>query len=302
MPSAYFNLEEERRMRFGLQWFVTDETPTPQEVAPLVEQRGFESLLVTEHTHIPVSRRSPPPDGTAELGRHYLRTLDPFVALTAAAMVTERLVVGTGILLVGQRDPIVTAKAAASVDLLSRGRLLLGVGAGWNIEELEHHGVSERSRFSVMKEHVDAMRALWVDEEASYGGRHVAFAPSWAWPKPARAIPIVVGGNGPRVLDRVIDFGDEWGPGDAGPEAMLPRLEELRRRSEEAERPPVPTTLFVAPADPTTLERYEDAGVHRAVYALPSVTSLGEVERELDRLADVIDAYDHRGSANRTAT
>jgi probable F420-dependent oxidoreductase len=287
--------DEEETMRFGLQWFVTDETPSPQEVAPLVEQRGFESLLVTEHTHIPVSRRSPPPDGTSELGRPYFRTLDPFVALTAAALTTERLIIGTGMLLVGQRDPIITAKAAASLELLSGGRLLLGIGAGWNLEELAHHGVSERTRFSVMREHVAAMRALWTEEQATYVGAHVAFEPSWAWPKPQRRIPIVVGGNGPRVLDRVLDYGDEWGPGDAGLDVMLPCLDLLRRRADEAGRPPVPTTLFVAPTDPATLARYEQAGVHRAVYVLPSSTTLHEVERELDRLATVMSQYERIG-------
>ncbi len=279
-------------MRFGLQWFVTDQTPPPQAVAPLVQARGFESLFVTEHTHIPVSRRTPPPDGSDRLPAFYLRTLDPFVALTAAALATTKLLVGTGILLIAQRDPLVTAKAAASVDHLSGGRLLLGVGAGWNIEELESHGVAAGARFAVMREHVEAMRVLWRDEPSAYYGRHVGFAASWSWPKPRRPIPVLVAGNGARVLDRVIGFGDEWAPADEGPATMLGRLDMLARRCVDAGRDPVPTTLFVAPSEPSLLECYENAGVHRAVHVLPSTADLGDVERELDRLADVVATYD----------
>jgi probable F420-dependent oxidoreductase len=264
-------------------------------VAPLVEERGFESLLVTEHTHIPVSRRSPGPDGSRELPRFYSRTLDPFVALTAAALATDHLVVGTGILLVAQHDPIVAAKSVASLDLLAEGRFLFGVGAGWNIEELEDHGVTSGTRFAVMREHVEAMRSLWTQDEAGFEGQHVSFAPSWSWPKPRRTIPIMVAGNGPTVLDRVMAFGDEWGPADEGPSSMLARLAELRERCEAAQREAIPTTLFVPPRDPAVLEQYESAGVHRAVYPLASVPDIGEIERALDALAGVTAEYDRIG-------
>jgi probable F420-dependent oxidoreductase len=280
-------------MKFGLQVFATDETLSPSDLAILVEERGFESLFVTEHTHIPANRRTPGPDGRLDLPREYSRTLDPFVTLTAMAVATTRLRVGTGILLVAQHEPLTTAKALASVDLLSGGRLLFGVGAGWNIEELEHHGVAAAERFAVMQEHVEAIRAVWSQEEAAYEGRHVSFKPSWSWPKPVSPPSVLVGGNGARVLDRVLRIGDEWAPADVGPDHMLPRLAELAERSEGSGRSPMPTSMFAATHDHRTLDRYEHAGVHRAVFVLPSLRNRGEMERELDRLAKVASDYDH---------
>jgi len=279
-------------MRFGLQWFSTDQTIPPQIVAPLVEQRGFESFFVTDHTHIPVSRQSPAPDGSPTLASEYSRTLDPFVALTAAALSTKELKVGTGVLLIGQRDPLTAAKALASIDFLAPGRLLVGVGAGWNIEEMRHHGVKAGDRFEIVSEHVEAMRTLWSRDEAEFHGKFVDFDRSWSWPKPTYLPPILVAGNGPRVLERVLKFGDEWAPGDQGEDTMMPRLQTLRRDCDLIGRAPIPTTMFVAPKDPSVLSRYEAAGVHRAVYTLPSLPAKGDLERELDKLARLVESYD----------
>ena len=173
-------------MHFGVAVFPTDESADPATIARMTEERGFESLFFPEHTHIPVSRRTPYPVG-GDLPREYSRTHDPFVALAFAAAATTTLRLGTGILLMAQRDPIVTAKAVASLDVLSGGRVLLGVGAGWNIEEMEDHGVDPARRFGRMRESVEAMRALWTQDEASYAGDHIAFPPTWSWPKPRPA-------------------------------------------------------------------------------------------------------------------
>ena len=170
-------------MRFGIAVFPADFAADPATIGRLVEERRFESLFFPEHTHIPASRRTPYPPG-GELPREYSRTYDPFVALTAAAASTEKLLIATGICLVIERDPIITAKEVASVDRLSGGRLLFGVGAGWNIEEMENHGTDPRRRFSLMRERIEAMKAIWTEDEASYHGEHVDFDSIWCWPKP----------------------------------------------------------------------------------------------------------------------
>src|SRR5215468_5518131 len=180
-------------MEYGLAIFLTDESIGPAEVARLAEERGFTSLFVTEHTHIPT--RSLEPD----LPRYYQRILDPFVALTAAAGATRRLRLGTGVALLIQRDPIGTAKEVATLDLLSGGRVELGVGAGWNREEIENHGTPFEQRFGVLRERVEAMRAIWTQDAASYHGKHVDFDSIAAWPKPVqRPLPVLIGGNGER--------------------------------------------------------------------------------------------------------
>jgi alkanesulfonate monooxygenase SsuD/methylene tetrahydromethanopterin reductase-like flavin-dependent oxidoreductase (luciferase family) len=194
-------------------------------------------------------------------------------------------------LLVAQHDPLITAKAIASLDRLAEGRVLFGVGAGWNIEEAEDHGITGPNRFAVMREHVEAIRAVWAAEEAQYDGKYVAFDPCWSWPKPKTAPPVLVAGNGPRVLDRVLAIADEWAPADEGETRMLERLGELRRRCEAGGRSPIPTTLFAPTSEVAVLRLYEDAGVHRAVYPLPSLQARSEMERELDRLSELVSSY-----------
>src|ERR671910_2951503 len=236
-------------MRFGIAIFLTDEAAAPATIARLIEERGFESLFFPEHTHIPAGRRTPYPPG-GELPREYSRTYDPFVALTAAAAATSKLLIGTGICLVIERDPIITAKEVASLDRLSDGRFLFGVGAGWNIEEMENHGTDPRRRFSLMRERIEAMKAIWTQDEASYHGEHVDFDPIWCWPKPVQKPhpPVLVGGNGRKALERVVSFGDEWMPNRAT--GLTERVAELGRMAAEAGRDPIPVTLFGARPDP----------------------------------------------------
>lgn len=258
----------------------------------MVEERGFESLLFTEHTHIPVDRATPYPAG-GELPEEYRRTHDPFVACMAAAAATTTLKVGTAICLVVERDPIVTAKAAASVDALSGGRFLFGVGAGWNEEEMANHGTDPRTRFGLMRERVEAIKAIWTQDEAEYHGRHVDFDPIWCWPKPVQEPhpPVLVGGNGRTVAERVLAYGDEWLPNRLGDEdRFVARIEKLRRRGREEAGRDIGVTLQLAPTDPEGIERYAAAGVHRCVWYLPP-RDQDSVERALDRCVAAVEAY-----------
>jgi len=272
--------------------FPADYSAPPHEVAPMAEEAGFDCLLFPEHTHIPVSRETPYPAG-GDLPPEYAHTLDPFVACTAAALATERLLVGTGICLVVERDPIATAKAAASVDHLSGGRFLFGVGAGWNEEEMRNHGTDPRRRFGLMRERVEAIKAIWTQEEAYYHGRYVDFDPIWMWPKPVQDPhpPVLVGGNGRTVGDRVLAYGDEWMPNRVGDdEKVAARIEKLIRRGREEAGRDIGVTLSVAPIDPGEIERYERAGVHRCVWYLPP-GDRDAVERAIERYAQVVQAY-----------
>ncbi len=275
-------------MKIGLAMFPTDYAIAPAELGRLAEDHGFECLLFPEHTHIPTSRESPFPGG-GELPREYSHTYDPFVALAQVAAVTERLLVGTGICLVVQRDPIVCAKEVASLDRLSGGRVVFGVGAGWNREEMQNHGTDPSTRFGLMRERVEAMKAIWTQDEAEYHGDHVDFDPIWCWPKPVQDPhpPVLVGGNGERVLRRVIRFGDEWMPnrGLDDPDGVGRRIEELQRLANEAGRGPVPVTAFGAPRDVDTLKRLEEKGVHRAVWYVPPVEA-DEVRSRVEHLAE----------------
>jgi probable F420-dependent oxidoreductase len=273
-------------MRFGVAVFLTDSAPDPATLARLVEERGFDSLFLPEHTHIPASRETPYPAG-GDLPDHYSRTHDPFVALAAAATATERLLLATGICLIIERDPIVTAKEAASVDVISGGRFLFGVGAGWNLEEMRNHGTDPRRRFSIMREKVEAVKTIWTEDEPSYHGEHVDFDPIWCWPKPVQRPhpPVLVGGNGQRVLERVVAFGDEWMPNRAG--GLRDRIAELQRLAEEAGRQPIPVTLSGAKPDRELIERGEEAGLHRCTFYIPP-SDRSETERALDDLAAAI--------------
>ena len=279
-------------MEFAVAIFPTEEIQDPAELARMAQERGFESLMFPEHTHIPASRQTPYPAG-GELPPEYSRTYDPFVALTAAATATDRLKVGTAVCLIIERDPIVTAKEAASLDRLSGGRLLFGIGAGWNEEEMRNHGTDPARRFALMRERIEAIKAIWHEEEASYHGTYVEFDRIWCWPKPLQQPhpPILVGGNGARVLDRVIAFGDEWMPNRIGDdEGMLARCRELSARAEQAGRGPIPITIAGMMRDPARIERFEQAGVHRGTFWLPA-QSRDEVEAAMDRYAAAAREY-----------
>jgi probable F420-dependent oxidoreductase len=275
-------------MELGLANFLTDYGMAPAELGRQAEQRGFESLFLPEHTHIPVSRETPYPGG-GELPPEYSHTLDPFVALGAIAAVTERLKVGTGVCLVIERDPIVTAKEVATLDHLSGGRFLFGVGAGWNIEEMRNHGTDPSTRFRRMRESVEAMKAIWTRDEAEYHGKLIDFDPIWIWPKPVQKPhpPVLVGGLGDKVYDRVVAYGDEWIPNRVqSPEALGERIQELQRRAEAAGRGPIPVTVFGAKPEVRLLERLRAAGVTRSLfYLLPGQSDA--VERQLDQLTEV---------------
>jgi probable F420-dependent oxidoreductase len=258
--------------------FPTDETLPPQEVAQLCEERGFESLWFPEHTHIPASRATPYPAG-GDLPSMYWRSLDPFVALTAAATATTELRLGTGICLVIERDPIITAKEVASLDLLSGGRVEFGVGAGWNREEMRNHGTDPRRRMAVLAERVAAIKTIWTEPEATFHGEHVSFDRIWSWPKPLQdPHPRVwVGGNGPTVEDRVLAFGDGWMPNVVDDDDLLGRIAALRSRAGFD----VPISINASPRRPERLERYAEAGVERAIFYLPS-SGREEIEQRMD--------------------
>jgi probable F420-dependent oxidoreductase len=268
-------------MDTGIGYFPTHDAMSPGALARMVEDHGHAAFYFAEHTHIPASRESPFPDG-GEIPRKYLHTYDLFVALTAAAVATSHLRIGSGICLVIERDPIITAKEVASIDHLSGGRFEFGVGAGWNREEMANHGTDPRVRMEVMRERVEAMKAIWTSDEATYEGRHVSFQRIWSWPKPAQSPhpPVLVGGTGPTVFDRVLGFGDVWFPNWA-PEGVLDRIPELRRRAEEAGRS-IPVRLMGVPADARELERCEQAGVERGVFWVPSANR-AVIERALER-------------------
>jgi probable F420-dependent oxidoreductase len=259
-------------MRFGVTMFVTDVSMGMVDLARAVEDRGFDSVWLPEHTHIPTSRRTPYPMG-GELPDEYRRCLDPFVGLMAAAMAAPSLRVGTGIHLVAQHDPIVAAKAAATVDLLSNGRLALGVGFGWNEDEMNDHGVDYKRRRDRAREHVLAMRELWTKEEASFDGDYVSFPPTWQWPKPVQrnGPPVLIGGAaGPKLFDHIADYGDGWIPiGGRGLTSALPELRDL-----VASRGRDPDALEIVPfasiPDPGKLDHFESIGVTECVFQLPS--------------------------------
>jgi len=278
-------------MRYGLTMFATDLSMDLVELARSAEARGFESLWLPEHTHIPVSRRTPPPTGDAELAEEYKRTLDPLVTLAAAAAVTERLRLGTGIMLPAQREPIVTAKAIATLDHLSAGRVDLGVGFGWNHDEMEHHGVPYGSRREVTREHVLAMQALWRDDEASFAGSSVGFSASWSWPKPVQkpSVPVLVGGGaGPKLFAHIAEYGAGWIPiGGAGLGDAIPRL---RDKVAEAGRDPGDLRIvpFGSLPDHPKLDHFEHIGVTECVFRLPSAHR-DVVLPVLDRYADLVD-------------
>jgi probable F420-dependent oxidoreductase len=263
-------------MRYGVTMFMTDQTMGPAPFARAVEERGLHSVYLPEHTHIPKSRRTPPPTGDAELAEEYKRTLDPFVALAVMATVTERVLLGTGICLVAQREPIVTAKAVATLDALSGGRFVLGIGFGWNEDEIAHHRISMPERRDITREHMLAMQELWREETAEFHGRYVELSPSWSWPKPvSRAgragVPVLIGGAaGPKLFAQVAEYADGWIPiGGRGVRAALP---DLHRACEDIGRDPAGLRIvpFGTIPDPGKLEYYASLGITEIVLRVPS--------------------------------
>jgi probable F420-dependent oxidoreductase len=254
-------------VKFGIAIFPTDYAIPMAELGPAVEQAGFESLWVAEHSHIPTSRETPWPGG-AELPKHYWHTLDPFIALTAAALATNKLKVGTGICLVIERDPIHTAKQVASLDHLSEGRFLFGIGGGWNKEEMADHGTDFSLRWKLLRERVEAMKAIWTQDVSEYHGEMVDFGPMWCWPKPIQKPhpPIILGGSGPNVLKRVVAYADGWMPNRGD---ILGRLPELRELAKAAGRGDIPITLYPA-ATKDDIEKMQNAGVDRCIWYVPA--------------------------------
>jgi probable F420-dependent oxidoreductase len=274
-------------MRVGAFYFPTDYGINMAELARALEDRGFDSLYVPEHTHIPLSRKSPFPGG-GELPKRYSHTHDPFVALSFAAAATKRLKVGTGILLVPQHEPIVTAKAIASLDQLSGGRFILGIGGGWNVDEMENHGARYETRFKQMREHVLAMKELWTKEAASFHGEFVKFDAAWSWPKPDQKPhpPIILGGETDHTLRRVIEYCDGWFPRPRGGFDVVKGVAHLHQMAEKAGRNPstITTVVFGAANDATVLESYDKAGIESALLAIPD-DSRDEILRYLDKIA-----------------
>ncbi len=269
-------------MKVGISTFVTDDAIAPGTLGGEIEKRGFDSVFLAEHTHIPASRKSPYPGG-GELPEKYYKTLDPFVALTAMAMTTKDLLLGTGVALLMERDTITTAKEAASLDLVSGGRFIFGVGVGWNREEMENHGTDPKTRGRLVDEQLAAMREIWTKEEAEYHGEFVDFDPIFSRPKPVRKphVPIYIGG-GQAAFGRVAKFGDAWLANGLPPDELATMIGEL---NEQAGRE-VPVTVFGG--TPENLEGYADLGIERVLLNLPS-TPERETMEKLDELAETFE-------------
>jgi probable F420-dependent oxidoreductase len=273
-------------MKFGVANFLTDQGIGPAALARALEQRGFDSLFITEHTHVPASRRTAFPGG-GELPEKYYRMLDPFLALTAAATATHRLLLGTGVALVAQRDPITTAKEVATLDLLSNGRFLFGMGVGWNREGMEGHGIDPTTRGKLTDEIVEAMRAIWTREIAEFHGDFVNMDPMYSWPKPVqRPTPRLYFGGGTAAFPRIARFGAGWYAVSPGSDQLAPSIVELRTLT-GADTPV--TAAHVGPVTATALHGYEDIGVERVVFDLDTLTEDDTLTRLDDYLA-VVDA------------
>lgn len=275
--------------RIGVMMWPTDYSASPVDVAVAAEERGFESVFVPDHTHIPTSRHSPYPEG-GELPRQYPHLLDPIVTLAAVAAATSRIRVGTAVCLVVERDPIALAKQMATVDHLSGGRLEVGVGGGWNREEMANHGTVFEKRWGILRERVQAMQAIWSQDDAEFHGRHVDFDPIWSWPKPAQrpGPPVLIGGSGPKALDRVLAYGNGWIPVVGWEQGRLfDRVDKLRASAEEKGRDrPTVTAVGINPK-PDAIEELAAHEVDRALIGLP-VADRDEMLRRLDRYSALL--------------
>jgi probable F420-dependent oxidoreductase len=287
-PAPTLSVGYDDAMKFGVATFITDEGIRPDVLGRALEERGFSSLFIAEHSHIPVLRESPYPGG-GELPRKYYRTLDPFVALTAAAVVTSQLVLGTGIALLPQRDVIHTAKQVASLDVVSDGRAAFGVGVGWNREEMRNHGTDPATRGALMDEQLAALIQIWTTEQAEYHGEHVDFDPIHLWPKPVQQPhpPIYVGGESPAALRRLASCGDGWLPRGRTPPSEMTRVREwLAGRGRDNVR----FTVFGADTDDRGLDGFAEAGVEEITLSLDTLPE-GDTLRSLDTLAAVAAAH-----------
>ncbi len=276
---------------FGVSMFPTDYAIQPPELGREVEARGFESLWFPEHTHIPTSRISPWPGG-GDLPQEYWHTHDPFVSLMAAAAATETIKVGTGILLVPEHDVLVAAKSAASLDMISGGRLILGIGAGWNAEELENHGWNFKDRWKVTREIVLAWRELWSNDEPEYHGEFIDFDPVWSYPKPVDGdVPILLGAQSKWAFDRVVDYCDGWLPIN-GRGDLRADMEQLRASADRAERDfdTIQRSVFGVGPDPALVQDLIDMGFQRIIFGLPPAEA-GTVIPLLDRYASVVSEF-----------
>jgi probable F420-dependent oxidoreductase len=273
-------------MHIGLTIFPTEYSIQPPELAIEAETRGFESLWLPEHSHIPTSRKSPWPGGP-ELPKYYYESYDPFVSLGAAAAVTKKIKLATGICLVVERDPIHTAKEVSTVDRLSGGRFIFGIGGGWNAEEMANHGTAFATRFKLMRERIEAMKAIWTQTRAKFASEFVTFDEIMQWPKPVQNPhpPIIVGGGFPHAAKRAIAYGNGWIP-IGGRLNVLEVLPQFRKMAEDAGRDPASLSfdVFGAAPDLDLFRRYADAGVDRVVLGLPS-KSRDEVLPLLDQFA-----------------
>jgi probable F420-dependent oxidoreductase len=260
-------------MKLGIEMFATDYAIRPDDLARACEERGFESVWYPEHTHIPASRRTPFPGGT-DLPQEYWHTHDLFVALMAAAAATKTIKLGSGICLAIERDPITMAKEVASVDQLSNGRLIFGIGGGWNAEEMENHGTPFKKRWQVLREKVEAMKAIWAQDAAEYHGEFVNFEPIWCYPKPVQKPhpPIVLGSNTAQGLDRVVKYCDGWIPNARAFKHLPAMVRDLRTRAEQAGRRPEEISISVlgAPGDEAALQQCRELGAERAIFFVPS--------------------------------
>lgn len=274
-------------MEFGISTFVNDDTIDPVSLARAIEERGLHALAIAEHTHIPASRESAYPGG-GELPSVYYRTLDPFVTLGAAAAVTSKIELITGIALLIQRDPIITAKEAASIDLISGGRFGFGVGAGWNIEELRHHGTDPKTRGALLDERIEAIKALWTTEPAEYHGRYVDFDASYLRPKPVQKPhpPIFIGGDSDATVKRVIRHQAGWMSNPLPVERLTKRIDQMRAGASHD----VPLTTFGTPIDPDYWQALEDLGYRQANLLLPT-KPLDASLRLLDEYAEAVAKY-----------
>ena len=268
---------------FGVTMFPTDYAIQPVALAKAVEERGLDSLFFPEHTHIPTSRATPFPGG-GDLPKMYWHTHDPFVALGAAAAVTERIKLGTGICLVIERDPITLAKEAASLDMISNGRFVFGIGAGWNREEMENHGADYANRWAVTREKILAMKKIWTEDEPEFHGEHVDFDPIWSYPKPVQdgGPPVWIGANSKWVFDRVAEYADGWMPiGGLGAGNMERMHEALAAKGRKVED--LDLALFGAPTELVQLQGRIEQGFDNLIFNMPSV--------EEDKALPLLDKY-----------